>query len=187
MKAQTSQPVNTPRSNQMVPSPMPHRPGSFGQSSTHNFPSQFQQSPQSVFQPTDVWPPQKALLLNSRPRLSTGSRSDLELDPTFQEFATLDATKWSSNWDQSLANLGFTDPDNMNQDFYNMSQEPDPLFPNNVFQQLVANSNADVFEANMFGMGFGAFGDGEGIEAGQILQALSQGDDQRSSRNEPNC
>jgi len=63
----------------------------------------------------------------------------------------------------------------MNQDFYNMSHEPDPLYPNNVFQQLVANSNADLFVGNMFGMGFASFGDGEGIEAGQILQALSKG------------
>jgi len=66
-----------------------------------------------------------------------------------------------------------------------MSQEPDPLFPNDVFQQLVANSNSDVLDGNMFGMGFG-FGDGEGIEAGQILQALSKGDDQRGDRNGPN-
>ena len=63
-----------------------------------------------------------------------------------------------------------------------MSREPDPLFQNNVFQQLVANSNAEAtefFDSSMFGglgaAGFGmGFGDeNEGIEAGQILQSLS--------------
>jgi len=75
----------------------------------------------------------------------------------------------------------------MNQDFYAFCQEPDPLHPNNVFQQLVANSNAeatDFFDGSAFGgMGIGigsftefGFGDEtEGIEAGQILQALSAG------------
>jgi hypothetical protein len=75
----------------------------------------------------------------------------------------------------------------MNQDFYAFCQEPDPLHPNNVFQQLVANSNAeatDFFDGSAFGgmdMGIGSFtgfgfGDEtEGIEAGQILQALSAG------------
>lgn len=76
----------------------------------------------------------------------------------------------------------------MNQDFYAMSREPDPLFPNNVFQQLVANSNAeatDFLGGSMFGgMGMNGFGMGfvdesEGIEAGQILQALSAAGDQR--------
>lgn len=101
----------------------------------------------------------------------------------------------SNNWDKSLANLGFTDPDNSTQDFYTMSREPDPLFPNNhVFQQLVANSNAeatDFFDGNVFSMGvsgglgsLGGLGDGdEGIEAGQILQALSKAEDQRVGRN----
>jgi len=63
-----------------------------------------------------------------------------------------------------------------------MSREPDPLFPNNVFQQLVANSNAestDFFGGERLGLGLGAFGglafvgEDEGIEAGQILQSLS--------------
>jgi len=57
-----------------------------------------------------------------------------------------------------------------------MSREPDPLFQNNVFQQLVANSNAEAtefFDSSMFG-GLGAAGfENEGIEAGQILQSLS--------------
>jgi hypothetical protein len=81
----------------------------------------------------------------------------------------------------------------MNQDFYTMSREPDPLFPNNVFQQLVASSNAeatDFFDGSAFGLGLsgltrggsgigglsgnGGFGEeNEGIEAGQILQSLS--------------
>jgi hypothetical protein len=92
-------------------------------------------------------------------------------------------------------NLGFTESDNMNQDFYAFCQEPDPLHQNNVFQQLVANSNAettDFFDANVFGGmamtgGFGnisvgvAVGDeNEGIEAGQILQALSAAEEQRA-------
>ena len=68
----------------------------------------------------------------------------------------------------------------MNQDFYTMSRDPDPLSQNQVLQQLVANSNAestDLFDASVFGMGVG-FGAGfadEGIEAGQILQSLSTG------------
>lgn len=87
-------------------------------------------------------------------------------------------------------NLGFTDTGNMNQDFYTFCQEPDPLHQNNVFQQLVANSNAentDFFDGSSFnGMNtFGGMGLGdesEGIEAGQILQALSAAEDQRSVR-----
>lgn len=92
-------------------------------------------------------------------------------------------------------NLGFTDTGNMNQDFYAFCQEPDPLHQNNVFQQLVANSNAentDFFDGSSFngtnaGIGMNAFdglgmGDeSEGIEAGQILQALSAAEDQRSA------
>ena len=89
-------------------------------------------------------------------------------------------------------NLGFTDPDNMNQDFYTMSRDPDPLFANNVFQQLVSNSNAettDFVDRSVFGgiglngVGTVRFGDEhEGIEAGQILQSLSAAEDQRASR-----
>jgi len=61
-----------------------------------------------------------------------------------------------------------------------MSRDPDPLSQNQVFQQLVAKSNAetnDFFDASVFGMGIGfeaGFAD-EGIEAGQILQSLSSG------------
>jgi len=95
-------------------------------------------------------------------------------------------------------NLGFTESDNMNKDFYAFCQEPDPLQQNNVFQQLVANSNAettDFFDASgsifsgmgmpggfVGGLGMGvAVGDeNEGIEAGQILQALSAAEDQRT-------
>jgi hypothetical protein len=95
-------------------------------------------------------------------------------------------------------NLGFTESDNMNQDFYAFCQEPDPLHQNNVFQQLVANSNTettDFFDASgsAFG-GLGAMNSGfggldmrvevgdehEGIEAGQILQALSAAEEQRT-------
>jgi hypothetical protein len=93
-------------------------------------------------------------------------------------------------------NLGFTESDNMNQDFYAFCQEPDPLHQNNVFQQLLANSNTettDFFDASTSAFGglgvmtggFGALGVGvgdenEGIEAGQILQALSAAEEQRS-------
>jgi hypothetical protein len=95
-------------------------------------------------------------------------------------------------------NLGFTESDNMNQDFYAFCQEPDPLHQNNVFQQLVANSNAettDFFDGsgNIFGgmgiaggfvgglgMGVAVADENEGIEAGQILQALSAAEEQRS-------
>ncbi len=82
----------------------------------------------------------------------------------------------------------------MNQDFYAFCQEPDPLHQSNVFQQLVANSNAettDFFDGSAFGgmNGFGGLGgigvigeENEGIEAGQILQALSAAEDPRSGR-----
>jgi hypothetical protein len=96
--------------------------------------------------------------------------------------------EWTGNWDQSLVNLGFTDRDSMNQDFYAFCQEPDPLHPNTVFQQLVANSNAEAtnfFDGSGLGMSVGAFGMGlvdehEGIEASQILQSLSAAEDERA-------
>jgi hypothetical protein len=85
----------------------------------------------------------------------------------------------------------------MNQAFYTFCQEPDPLHPNNVFQQLVATSNAEAanfFDNSAFGgmntgmgIGLGSFGgfgfgdENEGIEAGQILQALSAAGDQQAS------
>ena len=99
--------------------------------------------------------------------------------------------------DQSLVNLGFEDPDKRNQDFYTFCREPDPLYSNNnIFQQLLASSAAEPsgIAAQVFGnagMGmtgetvFGGgmdFGDGdEGIEAGQILQALSAAEEQRTN------
>lgn len=95
------------------------------------------------------------------------------------------------NWDQSLVNLGFTDSDNMNQDFVTFCQSPDPLHQNTIFQQLVANSNAeavDFFDGSVFGSmgGFGGMGsmgdETESIEAGQILHSLSAAEDVRSSR-----
>lgn len=88
-------------------------------------------------------------------------------------------------------NLGFTDSDNMNQDFVNFCQEPEPLHQNTIFQQLVANSNAeavDFFDGSVFGSmsafgGMGGMGEeNEGIEASQILQALSAAEDGRSGR-----
>jgi hypothetical protein len=72
----------------------------------------------------------------------------------------------------------------MNQDFYTMSREPDPQFSNNLFQQLMANSNP---EAKIF-PGHSASGiagrdqmnfneESEGIEASHILQSLSTAED----------
>jgi hypothetical protein len=93
----------------------------------------------------------------------------------------------AGNWDQSLVNLGFAATDDMNQDFLALCQEPDPLSQNNVFQELLANSNAestDFFDGPVFNGGFGSFAmpggeieEPEGIEAGQILQALSAAED----------
>ncbi|KUJ14175.1 uncharacterized protein LY89DRAFT_620494 [Mollisia scopiformis] len=146
-----------------------------------------------VGRPTiDLVPPTNPQLHRSL----TMSSADVEFDPMFNELMRLDATEWTGNWDQSLMNLGFTDTGDMNQDFYTFCQEPDPLHQNNVFQQLVANSNAentDFFDGSSFngmntsaGMNsFGGLGVGdesEGIEAGQILQALSAAEDQRSVR-----
>lgn len=86
----------------------------------------------------------------------------------------------------------------MNQAFYTFCQEPDPLQSSNVFQQLMANSNAEAanyFDTATFGAmtpgmgipmtgfeGFGFNDESEGIEAGQILQALAASDQSHSSR-----
>lgn len=67
-----------------------------------------------------------------------------------------------------------------------MIREPDSVYPNTVFQQLLANSNTEtsgLLSGSVFGdtamQGFAGFADGsEGIEAGQILQALSQAEEQ---------
>lgn len=89
----------------------------------------------------------------------------------------------AGNWDQSLLNLGFTDRDNMNQDFYAFCQDPDPFHPNNVFQQLAANSSAEgtsLFDGPSF-LGMRVDEEDEGIEASQILQALRAAEDQQSA------
>lgn len=72
----------------------------------------------------------------------------------------------------------------MNQDFYTMSREPDPQFPSNVFQQLMANSNheprifMDGSSPSTTRRGQMGFNDEhEGIEASHILQSLSTADD----------
>jgi hypothetical protein len=90
----------------------------------------------------------------------------------------------AGNWDQGLVNLGFTDPDRMNQDFYTMSREPDPQFPSNVFQQLMASSNPEgrVFRGistpGIASRELTTFNDEhEGIEASHILQSLSAAGD----------
>lgn len=46
-----------------------------------------------------------------------------------------------NNWDQSLVNLGFTDPENMHSDFYTFAREPDPLYSANLVHQLLSNNN----------------------------------------------
>lgn len=127
------------------------------------------------------------------PSVFEGSANiDIDGDSMFNEFATLDAMEWTNNWDQSLVNLGFTDPSSMNQDFYALSREPDPLYPNDLVQQLLSNSNMNVNNnmgdngGNMTG---GATVGGTGrafemndammnypnphVEASQILQALA--------------
>jgi len=123
-----------------------------------------------------------------------GSVASADGDPTFNEFAAMDASKWTNSWDQSLVNLGFTDSDNMDSDFHAFCREPDPLYSNsNIFQRLLANSNPEITrfiphqEAQFGGMMIGEFGglgfadETEGIEASQILQALSAAEDQRAS------
>jgi len=79
----------------------------------------------------------------------------------------------------------------MNQDFYAFCQDPDPLHPDNIFQQLAASSNAEatnffdgsgtVFNGMAFGGGpaLASADENEGIEAGQILQALSAAEELR--------
>jgi len=204
-----------PRSTRQSLKAQVPRSSSFGQSSGHGLP----QNPLNIYEnahapylqnkrpspatekpstPFTSLQPQASLNIASpnNPQLHrslTMSSADVEFDPIFNELMRLDATEWSGNWDQSLMNLGFTESENMNQDFYAFCQEPDPLHQNNVFQQLVANSNAettDFFDANVFGgmtmtSGFGNIGMGvvmgdenEGIEAGQILQALSAAEEQ---------
>lgn len=130
-------------------------------------------------------------LLEPQMQNALSTTSDTETDPLANEFAALDAMEWTGNWDQSLLNLGFTDRGNMNQDFYAFCQEPDPLHPNNVFQQLVASSNAEATHffggSGLGGMSLSEYGmpsgeEHEGIEAGQILQALSVAEDQRPGR-----
>ena len=72
----------------------------------------------------------------------------------------------------------------MNQDFYTMSREPDPQFPNTVFQQLMASSNPEgktfvgSSTSGITGRGQTSFNDEhEGIEASHILQSLSTAED----------
>lgn len=83
--------------------PLSHRTSSFGQSSTQGAMSTFEQSPQALFNPssTGSWsgysqartqPAQTGQTQRVPPPRSV--RSEFELDPMFQEFATLDATEW---------------------------------------------------------------------------------------------
>lgn len=60
----------------------------------------------------------------------------------------------------------------MNQDFYAFVREPDPLYSNNLVQQLLSSSTADTGSA--FGESGISFANPH-VEASQILQALSTG------------
>lgn len=73
----------------------------------------------------------------------------------------------------------------MNQDFYAFCREPDPLYSNNLVQQLLSNSNVDPrvpFENTGASMSSGGFMSNPHMEASQILQALSSAEDQRQGR-----
>lgn len=58
----------------------------------------------------------------------------------------------------------------MNRDFYAFVREPDPLYSNNLVQQLLSSSTADTGGA--FGESGISFANPH-VEASQILQALS--------------
>ncbi|KAH8802799.1 fungal-specific transcription factor domain-containing protein [Xylogone sp. PMI_703] len=107
--------------------------------------------------------------------------AEVDNESMFNEFAALDAMQWTDNWDQSLVNLGFTNADNMNQDFYAFCREPDPLYPNTLFRQLLANEPQNNqldrrMPSNETGRNsFSALhstDENEALEAGQLLQAL---------------
>ncbi|TAQ87310.1 hypothetical protein B7494_g4346 [Chlorociboria aeruginascens] len=156
--------------------------------SSTNLALDFQDSPTAIFSMTDPVTSNSWPSITNQPEMQNPRtvNNEIDADSTFNEFAALDAMEWSEKWDQSLVNLGFTNSDNMNQDFYAFCREPDPLSPNNVFQQLLATSNAataGLLDGSAFsGLGTGGLGgkellelgdENEGIEAGQILQALS--------------
>ncbi|RDW77232.1 hypothetical protein BP6252_05285 [Coleophoma cylindrospora] len=177
----TSSPSNSRPNLQQAPQPMFNIPSPAG---SENWPVNGQRQQMSIINqpPVDMSQP-----LPSQFQNAMSINSDVESDSMFNEFAALDAMEWTDNWDQSLVNLGFTDPEHMNQDFYAMSRDPEPMYPNTVIQQLLANSNTDVSIISD-GTGFGSmsmqsfgtlgFTDGhENIEAGQILQALSQAEE----------
>lgn len=63
----------------------------------------------------------------------------------------------------------------MNEDFYALCREPDPLLSSNVFQQLAEQPSPDA----LTGSGLPHFGfQDPHIEASQILQALAAGEEQ---------
>lgn len=145
--------------------------------------------------------------LQSNQAFETASSSlDIDGDSMFNEFAALDAMEWTNNWDQSLLNLGFTDPTSMNQDFYAFCREPDPLYPNGLVQQLLSSNmnlgNMGSFEHNATNNGSTANGSITGpamalpnsfarmeddfssphVEASQILQRLAAGQEGLNKR-----
>jgi hypothetical protein len=85
--------INTPPANHIAPSPVSQLLTSFGQSTGQPFRSNFQRGTQQTSKSTQAGrtqPPSQLLSQRSGQNIS----SECELDPTFQEFATLDATKW---------------------------------------------------------------------------------------------
>jgi len=47
----------------------------------------------------------------------------LDQDVLFNEFSTVDAMEWSKTYEQSLLNLGFTNAETTNLDFYDFSRD----------------------------------------------------------------
>ena len=66
----------------------------------------------------------------------------------------------------------------MNQDFYAYVREPDPLYSNNLVQQLLSNSTTT--RGGAFGENGISFANPH-VEASQILQALSTGQSQSAT------
>jgi hypothetical protein len=86
-----------------IPQPPPSHRTSLSQPSFQGALNSFEQSPRPIFQPpsNDPWPAynqshplQTPTLAQPRIQPPRSVRSDFELDPMFQEFATLDATEW---------------------------------------------------------------------------------------------
>ncbi|RAL58938.1 hypothetical protein DID88_009229 [Monilinia fructigena] len=185
--------------------PTSHSNQSFNGSIVENFAARIPESPNSVYNSGNnaILTPWGVQQQNQNPNRTPHQIPFglLQQSPNLQRAIPASSvdTDRQNSMEQSLVNLGFEDPDKRNQDFYTFCREPDPLYSNNssIFQQLLASSAADSsgMGAQIFGNagmsmpGEAGFGEGvefrhgdEGIEAGQILQALSAAEEQR---NEP--